>query len=228
MPRFENDVSINLCDMLHRPRKVIVHYSILSQIEPLPKSRLRSVVRWRSPITTLVRGSVPLHRLLVLAATIAVRLHLVTQVFLAPVVCGRLVLHPPLPLQLSEYDRCDVCCANNCRNDCIGYDGRLLRVGKSQSQTTVDDAEKNSNTADRKMEVRGPGPVSSLLEHSVVDQTQDWLGEQNDKEDDTNHRVCIGQKAHIARKPDANTKGGDIDRIRNQLERSVDPDKTGK
>lgn len=104
-------------------------------------------MRWRSPIVTLVRRSVPLHRLLIFAATITARVHLMAQIFLAPVVRRRLVLHLSLPPHLSKYHRCEVYCADDRCDHCVGYDGCLLRIGKSQSKTTVDDTKEDSNTA---------------------------------------------------------------------------------
>lgn len=60
-----------------------------------------------------------------------------------------------------------------------------------QAQSTIDNAQRNHNSAIPEMKVRPDLSPAQLLELPVVDEAQDWLEEQSSQHDKADDRVVV-------------------------------------
>lgn len=134
----------------------------------------------------------------------------------------------PSPLPLAIEDRSDIQEAHDGRDDGVRNDAAAPCSCQLQPKTTVYHAKHDGDAADTNVGEGDGCATAILLEVAVVQETADWLREEEDEEHDADDGVGVCEVLAVDGDPDAHAEGHDVDEEADHLESGVNPDKAGE
>lgn len=156
------------------------------------------------------------------------RLALIVLSDASSIIRRRRVLPELPPLDLAVDRGSDVSQPHDSRNDTVCNLSLARVVREAQTETAVDDAESDDDAAQPQVTVAPEHAARVLLEHEVVQKTEDWLEEQQNEDDDSDNWVCVVETSDLQRHVHSDAEGGDEHQVGEDLAGGVDPDETAE
>ena len=171
---------------------------------------------------------VPVWAALVTASVAAKHLALVILSDTSRVVWSRCVLASLPPLQFAVYSAGDISQPHDSSNDTVCNLALLRVLRQSQTKSTVDDTQGDDDTTQPQVTVTPQDAAGVLLEHDVVEKAEEWLEEEEHKDDDSDNWVDVVESTDLFGHVDTDTEGGDEEEITDDLACGVDPDEAAE
>jgi len=171
---------------------------------------------------------VPVRAAFVSASVSSKHLALVVLPDTSGVVWSRCVLASLPPLQFAVYSAGDIGQPHDSSNDTV-CNLALFRVPRQlQAKSTVDNTESDDDTSQPQVTVTPKNAAGVLLEHDVVEETEEWLEEEQHKDDDSDNWMDVVESTDLFGHVDTDTEGDDEEEVTDDLACGVDPDEAAE